>query len=279
MIKFKEFVDKLQTEDRSGRFAWKKSDLETQPPKDRSGRFIWGNNYGEISSATKEKLKEGVEVTKYPFDVTKTEHAEKPHVPSKAAKKSFEDHYKKVTGGKPGATGAINQYKSHSTQINKTLRRSEGKSQAPETKHLDALTSHKTTEPHVVYRAFGGTFKTAQLTPGTILKDHAHISTSFDPEVAKNFHSGHVTSSEKNGETHTHHTKVIAKIHLPVGTKAHHIDGSHHGDNDHEDEVVLHRGTSFKVTHHTTHTTPHPKKPNTWYHEHVVHMTAHHQEE
>lgn len=63
------------------------------------------------------------------------------------------------------------------------------------------------------------------------------------------------------------HKPHIMAIHLHKGCKAHYIDNDAHGhDNQHEGEVLVHRGTRYKI-HHTEETDHHL----------VTHVTVHSQ--
>lgn len=146
---------------------------------------------------------------------------------------------------------AIDSYKRYSyDDINNSLRKSKGKKVSSHYKDhvklLDHVSSEKTVAAKHVYRSMPKSAK--DLKVGSVIKEHGYSSTSHDPKVAKKH------SKEK----------TIAKIHLPKGTKSHHIDKIYNGN---EKEVLLSRGTSFKVTGHSQHKGFH-----------VVHMTVHGQD-
>lgn len=104
-------------------------------------------------------------------------------------------------------------------------------------KHLDHATSHETKGHMTVYRGLtkGHMERNKGMKPGHHFTDHGYASASFHKHVAAKF---------GNKEQ-----KHIMAIHAPAGTKAHHFD-HHKTENRHEDEVVFHRGTKFKVSHH-----------------------------
>lgn len=112
--------------------------------------------------------------------------------------------------------------------------------------NLDHVTSNKTTEGHTVYRG-GHPGDRTKFPIGHEFTDHGYSSTSFRKSVASGFAKNHKTH---NG-VHKEHIHVL---HLKPGTKGHYFD-VHGEDSDHsnheEKEFVLHRGTRFKVTHHS----------------------------
>jgi hypothetical protein len=156
---------------------------------------------------------------------------------------------------------SIRHYKDDGYEVNKKLRFKKPltDSEARHVKHLDRATSFKTTKPMHVYRGVPDhAFDVHSMKPDTEFTDHGFSSTSMDHATAKSF-AGHSGSR-----------RHIFKIHLPEGTKAHHFD-AHASDSDHEHEVVLHRGTRFRVSHHS-----YDKAANVHYiHAHVVHQQDH----
>ena len=290
---------------------------------DRKKKYSWEAGDVTIAPPGKDDLKEGVEdlqeLEKPKKPATKPasgavgsvwnrpeaadKDAIKTHVPSKEAKSRLESYHKDLhEGGKH----AVREYKSNSYDaINKRLRKSKGDVHLPGDKdswsasdhhntihHLDkTLNGHKTTEDHHVYRSFGGSLNVGDLKKGATIHDHAYVSASHSHEVASEFAGDRSTihHHDDQGTHHFHH--FVAKIHVPKGTKAHHLDNAearkHYAhSNGHEDEMLIHRGTTFKVTGHSVHS----KEPTSWkdwngkenkeqHHYHLVHMKVHKQED
>jgi len=114
--------------------------------------------------------------------------------------------------------------------------------------HLDKVTSHKTVEDHTTFR--GGIPGDEHRFPvGHEFTDHGYTGTSFRHHVANEF-----------GKSSTKYVKgkiskpIIHVVHVPKGSMAHYLDVKG-PDSEHsyhrEKELLLHRGTRFKVTHHT----------------------------
>jgi hypothetical protein len=152
---------------------------------------------------------------------------------------------------------ARDDYKKGSSTINNHLRENDGtvKAYTPEhqnylehrhqkIKLLDHVTSHKIEHHHTVYR--GGIPHNEKKFPvGHEFTDHGYVSTSFRPRIATGFVDG---SDSKT----SYGKKIVHVIHVSPGTKGHYIDvnndsAAHKG----EHELLLHRGTRFKVTHHS----------------------------
>jgi hypothetical protein len=142
---------------------------------------------------------------------------------------------------------SIAKYKSGSTSFNQHLR---GKSDGPgpEAHHfhnLDHVASHSLTHDHVLYRG-GHPDNHTQFRPGREFTEHGYTSTSLKPGVAADYAREHGYNERK----------VIHVIHAPAGTKGHYLDVHKAGakkphENVDEHEVLLQRGTRYKVTHHT----------------------------
>ncbi|AMQ65932.1 hypothetical protein AAY80_239 [Stenotrophomonas phage vB_SmaS-DLP_6] len=293
---------------------------------DRKKKYSWDAGDVTITPPSKDDLKEAVEqlqeLKKESPKKTATKPATGPvgsvwnrpeagdkkdietHVPSKESKSRIEKYHASLGDG---SKRAIKDYKGNSYDgINKRLRRTKGAVSEKEDKeswsasdhhntihHLDkALNNSKTTEDHHVFRSFGGSLNVGELKKGALIHDHAYVSASHNHGVAHEFAGDRSTIHHKgeDGTSHFHH--FVAKIHLPKGTKAHHLDNaeakkSWDHPNSHEDEVLIHRGTTFKVTGHSVHS----KAPTSWHdtwsgkdnkeqhHYHLVHMTVHKQED
>lgn len=291
---------------------------------DRKKKFSWDAGDVTITPPSKDDLKEAVEQLQELKKESPKKSATKPavgavgsvwnrpeagdkkdratHVPSKEAKSRIEEYHKNLPDGQKHA---IKDYKGNNYDaINKRLRRTKGAVHEAGDKdswsasdhhntihHLDkALNGHKTTEDHHVYRSFGGSLNVGELKKGAVIHDHAYVSASHSHQVASEFAGDRSTLHRKgeDGTSHFHH--FIAKIHVPKGTKAHHLDNAEakktwDHPNGHEDELLIHRGTSFKVTGHSAHS----EAPTSWkgwdgkdnkeqHHYHIVHMKVHKQE-
>jgi hypothetical protein len=108
---------------------------------------------------------------------------------------------------------------------------------------MDHVTSHSTEHDHTSYR--GGHPKDHHHFPiGHVFTDHGYTGSSFRRNVASDF------ARKKQGTDKS----IVHVIHSPKGTKAHYLDvhgsDSEHS-NAHEKELLHHRGTKFKVTHHS----------------------------
>jgi len=111
--------------------------------------------------------------------------------------------------------------------------------------HMDEVTSHPISEHRIGFRG-GLRGDISKFTPGYVFQDHGYTGTTPHASVAAGF-SGQYNARAHSGKP------VVHVIHMPPGTKAHYID-IHHPSGDlsaDENEVVLHRGTKFKVTHHS----------------------------
>jgi hypothetical protein len=117
--------------------------------------------------------------------------------------------------------------------------------------HLDKVTNHRTVEHHTVYR---GGFKgdKTKFPIGHEYTDHGYASTSFHRSTAKSFAKEHKVGKDSEGwDKYKSHIHVI---HVPKGSRGHYLDvqgdDSNHSNSE-EKEFLLHRGTRFKVTHHS----------------------------
>lgn len=194
-------------------------------------KFAWGDGDLEHHSSN---LKEEA-----PQDFTNAS------LEKKADLSQFEEHGKSLS---KETLGHVRKYKIHSDTVNKALRNDKVLSKIhhvgslaskPMVDHLDKATDHKLTKPLTVYRGGQGKNGAGSKTMkkvGHEFTDHGYTSTTYDHNTAHDF-SG---------------TRHIFAIHLKPGDKAHHLD-MHHNANGHEGEVLLHRGTRFRVIGHTKH--------------------------
>lgn len=97
-----------------------------------------------------------------------------------------------------------------------------------------------TTKHMVVYRGMRG-FLPARVTPGTVLKDQAYMSTTTSKQVARDF-------AEAGGD----HAPRIVEITVPPGERAvsfeQYLGNFGHPQTDEEHEVLLPRGRQLRVT-------------------------------
>ena len=132
--------------------------------------------------------------------------------------------------------------------------------------HLDSVTNHPTPEHHTVFRG-GHPGDYDKFPVGHEFTDHGYTSTSFKHGVAQSFADS--SAKKKHAKRDWTSKKIVHVIHVPKGSKGHYFDtGSTHAyehykdedydgtsgheySNSHEKEFVLHRGTRFKVTHHS----------------------------
>lgn len=119
-------------------------------------------------------------------------------------------------------------------------------------KLLDHVTSHKIEHHHTVFRSgVPGDEKTFPV--GHKFTDHGYTGTSFHEHVAGGF------ANQKSAISHDHPTykktynrkRIVHVIHISPGTKGHYLNVDKDVPLPREKELLLHRGTKFKVTHHT----------------------------
>ena len=116
-------------------------------------------------------------------------------------------------------------------------------------KGMDYNTSLKTKEPMTLYRgSTNKSFPVFHMEPGTEFTDHGYHSGSLEKGIAHGWGAVNPALGEGN-------YKTVAKINIPAGTQGHLLDlPDHESHINEEGEFVLHRGTTFRVTHHTVHT-------------------------
>jgi hypothetical protein len=243
-LSYKEFARKIKLikkpkEDRQDRFQWKADQVEFHPKKIDEKTFEapikephWADEHHSSSSA--------------------------PSIPARkqfdAHAKAIEDEHKKHDHSKSiSRLTSISMYKGaghheindHLRDITSSPWAKPNEKTPHHIKNMEHVTSHPMTHEMHVYRGIhpeaSGFHK---LKPGDEFTDHGFTSTSMDHHVAHAF--GADDGDDASGKP-THH---VMKIHLPKGTLAHHLD-AHKGDHAKEQEVVLHHGTRFKVSHHS----------------------------
>lgn len=148
----------------------------------------------------------------------------------------------------------MDYYKGDSYSTNHYLRHGKHKEDEPyqntdhmhdHIKHMDHVTSYQTKQHHTSYRG-GVPSDLKKFKPGHKFQDHGYTGTSLHHDIAAKFADHH------HPKTRTEHgKKIIHVIHSPPGTKAHYVDVDQNRFMASEHEMVLHRGTKFKVTHHS----------------------------
>ena len=267
MVTFKEFLKENRKQSRKDRFVWNKNDVtithaeepvlkKTEVKGSRADRFTWKKDDYDVYR-DKDHLEEK---TKVPIETY--EHDTK-HKDQERINKEYSDHSKNL---EDKHIDSIGRYKDQLyTDLNHKLRqgkRTEQPSYSDEDierhkKNLDHVTgNHKTTEDMHVYRIMHG-IPIEHKRKGSILHDKAYVSTTINHKLYTNYKA-------------PENPRIMAKIHVPKGTKGYYLDNDFH---EHiykmEKEFLLHRGTHFKVTGKS-----YDPKSNT----HYVHMTVHKQD-
>jgi hypothetical protein len=239
---------------------------EHKKKKLHNSRFLWKSSdlvFGEPSKTLKEEVHDynNPEITNNKQPTNKKEYEK--------ITKQFKEHGKKLTDSHKQSIGF---YKDDEyAHINNHLRglKADTKygSYKKETikKHINNLsdvTSGRVKTPIVTYRGQEHAAEKHKFPIGATFKDKGFVSTSLDHRKAKEF-----VTENPNRPTH------LFKIHLKPGDKAHHIDQHVHESGsffENEHEIVVHKGTTFKVTHHE-----YNKPSNT----HFIHLHVHSQED
>lgn len=123
-------------------------------------------------------------------------------------------------------------------------------------KHMMKVTSHKIEHHHTVYRS-GIPGDEKRFPAGHKFTDHGYAGTSFHKGIAEGF------SQQKSNKRKS----IIHVIHVHPGVKGHYLD-VHGGPLSDEHELLLQRGTKFKVTHHSE------DRDNHYIHSRVVSQNA-----
>lgn len=274
MDKFKDFADKKKKEEeaekrrQSGHLGWKISDVEFHDDDKKPINEYHGGLTHPYSDIEKKKAgKAAADAAKKPYHSDHPDQLnlkfkgeknlgthDRPHKITSASvieehsHSDTEDHFEHHNINiNSKHIKAIHDYKRDSSEINETLRNSKGKRTPDYKKELDHVTSHTTTKPMTVYRGIHDSeFHSKKV--GTTFTDHGYTGTSIKPHVARGF-----AHDAKYDEEHYDKTKTqgsIFRIHMPAGTKAHYLD-MHNGPCASEHEVLLHRGTKFKIKGHS----------------------------
>lgn len=202
----------------------------------------------------------------------------KDHVPSERQAMAWREHATNI-GEKH--RNHVSWYKGDSSEANKPLRkavqiggilhlRADHNMPDVTTGHIKAMehvTSTPTTERMNVYRGLDRHSQLHTLAPGDHFVDHGFTGTSLKRSSAHDFGGQHYAGDE--GIPHDladHH--MLARIHVPAGTKGHYLDAQPNVHND-EHEFLLHRGTKFQVTGHSKSQIQHG---NFIHKLHIIHM-------
>lgn len=223
MKTFKEILDELKK--RKRHWQWEEEDLEkvVPPPEDKK---VEEKQLGSWDNPAPDKI---------PFysqdDLERQRHID--HGNQQA--KSFGGHHKM----------AISLYKSDSTHhYNDHLRKNKTipENTAYRFKHLDYVTGHPNPNHLVGYRSVSHHLFNNMM-PGSTFTDHGYTGLSFNKHTPDDYAYAHPVSQKP----------VIAKVHVPAGTRGHYIDAPahNHGLYSEEKEYLLHRGTTYKVLGHT----------------------------
>lgn len=159
------------------------------------------------------------------------------HHTHEEATKAFEKHGMNLENHH---RDSIKGYKSSSYEINTDLRHSKGRTPGRDRKvfqrHLDHVTSGTTTQHMTVYRGIHDR-EFYNKPVGTKFTDHGYTGTTLNPDIARDFAKDY----PKTG---------LFRIHVPQGSKAHYFD-MHNNNHQHEREMVIHRGTQYKIMKHS----------------------------
>jgi len=170
--------------------------------------------------------------------VLKTKHHKEIVASSKAHAATLTDEHHK----------AVNNYISDSSSTNYELRKGtehlspkDKRAHDKEVSLLDHVTKHEIPNDTVVYRGIHPALYNKPA--GVVFHDKGYTGTSMSKKVAESFSSGSVGA-----------TRHVARIFLKKGDKAAYLPVSHgKGANpyyDDEKELLLHRGTHFKIIGH-----------------------------
>lgn len=166
---------------------------------------------------------------------------------------------------------AIHHYKGWSHEINPHLRAGKPEETHPQRNRLAALdhvTSHKIEHPMDVYRGFGHHVQPHKWKVGDVVHDAGYGGHSLTAHTSWKYAGN---SDPKDLDS----PRVIAKVHLPKGTKGHYLDvGSGHFNDEHE--MLLHRNHKMQVTGHSK---SHIDANGERFPVHVVHLQAVHHDD
>lgn len=147
-------------------------------------------------------------------------------------------------------------------KMNAALRKSNGKKHALGGAKLSELTKHPLSRAHHLYRGVSLEAGVHKLKKGDTFTDHGFTSATTSGNLARSWREHDGVNVKTGKASHSYHS-VVAHIHAPKGTKGHEYGG-------HENEVILHHGTKFKVLGHSVHVKKGFLGRN--HYTHVVHM-------
>lgn len=173
-------------------------------------------------------------------------------------------------GTREGASIRIGSH--HGELYNKEAGHSIAKGIITNVGKLEKVTGIETPRDMHVFRAVYPSSNIHRLLPGQKFTDHGFTGTSLSHHVALGFTGyGHgpivdlkISGVEKEnqgfgqksyGDTgappELHGVPIVARIHVPAGTKGHYVDVEGDSEHSHEQEFLLHRGTTFQVDRHS----------------------------
>lgn len=200
------------------------------------------------------------------------------------SKKFSDKHHRVIRDYKEELNEPINDYLRNGTLDNHQI--------IKKIKILDQITSHSLKRPLDLYRGYNSPVfsnnrsefhKYSNLKPGKILHDKGFTSTSLSPDIAYNNgeflvkKNKYIPSIDYDDDLtkDTNIKNIFFHIHAPKGTNAYFLDHHKHFLN-WEQEVLLRRGTHFKVLGHSVH--PYKLANGDSALVHVVHMKVHKQD-
>ena len=252
LISFTEYLAeaKKKKKSRKDKFIWKDSDVNVTKAKvlkENHEEGTWENPAQHYDDYDKKKA---VEIHNKLSEDAKNNHSNQEQIAINHYTGSgykFMNHY--LRHGEHASPVKFN--KNETDMIEKSIH------------HLKNVTQDKTNHDFHAYRGFGShTNLLHGLKKGDVIHDKGFTSATLKRNTSE-FFSNLVDNRNK---------RVIAKIHIPKGTKGHYVSKYKNAKNAiemGEGEFLLHHGTHFKVTGHS-----HDPVTDT----HYVHMTVHKQD-
>ena len=277
MINFKDYLTeakKKKTKSRKDRFTWKDGDVTVTKSKELHEKTIYGKSFDEphherenINHDDRDSRNKAKIATDQKFSDEGEEHHKKLSAEyAEHGRKLSPEHHNSVAVYKGPMYKAINHPLRHNGEQHKHEHyRLADEEHKKHVERLDHVTgNHKTTKAMHVYRGFDG-HNIHHLDKGDVLHDKGYTSTTVKHNRTNTFSSWDTAKHDGKEK------RVVAKIHVPKGTKGYYLDNEAHTHGSMaEKEFLLHRGTHFKVLGHT-----HDPVTDT----HTVHMKVHKQDD
>jgi hypothetical protein len=150
---------------------------------------------------------------------------------------------RRFRGGYDPETGLVDFRRAWREESAKKYDPEDVKAMRRKTRLMEEVCALPTKEPLELWRGCTGMY--SRLPPGHEFVDDGFTGTSLQPSTAEAFSADRVQVGRRGYPT-------IAKIHAPAGTLAHYLDHPQRGTGyDEEQEVLLHRGTRFRVQRHS----------------------------